>query len=197
MTRTIVGLSILLLVTGCSATQRAEIPTGRWVGEGRFVLLRSSSGAPVPGRAEPMTGTYSTELTITRGAGDAAERIVIEIRSQRGPIPGLDGDRTHLIAELEPAAVLAEGRIRTYRIARAGLSSDPVPPELEEGPDEDAQAVAFACDGELVLNLHYMNGFRDTLRIRRATACKDGSLRGVLENGAIEWSETLRKTGGS
>jgi len=138
-------------------------------------------------------GAYPTHLTITRASelGDGAVRV--EILSERGEVEDMAGDRTHLVLHLRPSTSLADDSITLYRLVNFGLSFDADPPKPDEHPEGLTHASCMLVNGDLVLRIHYMEHFVDTLRFRGNTVFKDGSYWADAGDGLIHWSERLER----
>ncbi len=194
MRASILALALLVGVAGCRAPQLAGIPLGHWSGAGRFVSIPAAESATQP---QPDARSYETTLDIRPGTGLAAGRLRFEIVSQRGAIEGLDGDRTHLVFELEPGSILDDGHVRLFRIPRAGVSVDEDPPTLEEDPKSAICATAVEAGGETSLHVIYRSGeWRDVFLFRGNRVTKVGTLES-LENENIRrsvcWVEELTR----
>jgi len=160
------SLGVLAVCLGCAAPyQRAVLPLGDWNGSGHFV-----TATPAPSEEEGKTelktfdGSYPTSLKIQSAPGGRADGRRLEILSPRGRQEGMEGDRTHLIAYLEPVHSGDDDRLAVYRLTKGGLSFDENPPDVDEGPEGPAHASCLVVDGDLVLRIHYMEGFVDTFR---------------------------------
>jgi len=105
----------------------------------------------------------------------------------------MGGDRTQLIAILEPTARNVDGGVTIYRLAELGFSFDESPPDLDEGPEGWAHASCTPIDGQLVLRIHYMETFADTFRFQGGVLYKEGSYLPDIDEGFIHWSERLRR----
>lgn len=190
------GLGLIVLCAGCATPQRrAEIPLGEWSGSGTFVLEKWSS-EDKEGESPPATleyGTYPTHLKVGRTTVEGEGAIRLEILSQRGEVKELEGDRTHLVAHLVRQKSAADGAITLYRLAEMGLSFDESEPRVGTGPDGPTHASCMAVDGDLVLRIHYMEGFVDTFRFRGDRLYKDGVCFPEDGDGLIHWSELLRR----
>jgi hypothetical protein len=199
MTRvSLVGLSsasLLLLCAGCATlSARPDIPIGEWSGNGRFVCAHQ-----VPAQGTDSAGlktsaaSYPTHLKIEQAPGADKDARRLEILSQRGKHECMEGDRTHLIAILEPTVRNADSRFTIYRLVELGVSFDESPPKLEKGPEGQAHASCMLIDGQCVLQIHYMETFVDTFRFHGNVLCKDGSYLPKLDEGFVHWSERLRR----
>ena len=194
---TVLGLGVL--VGGCAGSpRRAEIPLGEWRGTGVFVLDRWEAHEQEEHgekwvRKSLQHGAYPTHLKIARAneLGDGAVRM--EILSERGEVEDMGGDRTHLLLHLRPDTSLADESITLYRLVDFGLSFDANPPEPDEHPEGLTHASCMLVNGELVLRIHYMDQFVDTLRFRGNTVFKDGSYWADGGDGLIHWSERLER----
>ena len=186
----------LLLCVGCAASsRRAEIPLGEWSGEGVFVAY-GHSGEPEEGAPPNVLdrGTYETQLAIADSTYEGEQTTRLEILSQRGEHEHLEGDRTHLIAHLRLDRSIDEGTIALYRLAGFGISFDEDEPDVDRADGDDRPfATCMAIEGEVVLRIHYLEGYVDTLRFRAGRACKDGSYAPEADKGVIHWSERMKR----
>jgi len=194
---TVLGLGVL--VVGCAGSpRRAEIPLGEWRGTGVFVLdrweahEREEQGEKWV-RKNLQHGAYPTHLKIARAGEPGDGAIRMEILSERGEVEDMAGDRTHLLLHLRPDTSLADERITLYRLVDFGLSFDANPPEPDEHPEGLTHASCMLVNGELVLRIHYMDQFVDTLRFRGNSVFKDGSYWADGGDGLIHWSERLER----
>ena len=186
----------LFMLAGCAATPRhAAIPLGKWHGEGTFASVGLPKGETAEtGHAQLLEhGTYPTDLNITPATdlGDGAVRL--EIVSLRSGYETLEGDRTHLIVFLAPVPAEGEGTVTPYRIVKSGMAFKDEEPSLDEGPENQLEAVCMLADGEPVLHVQYADQFIDNFRFRGNQVYKQGSFcpeKG--EQGFIFWSEALR-----
>ncbi len=200
MTRvSLVGLStisLLLLCAGCATlSTQPDIPIGEWSGRGRFVCATPAlENAAESAGLQTSEGTYPTHLTIERVPGGHVDSRRLEILSQRGQIENLEnlGDRTHLIARLDPVQRSSDDQIALYRLAEIGVSVHDESPRMEKGTGP-AHASCAVVDGDLVLRIHYNAGLVDTFRFRGDLLSKDGSYSGEMGQGFIHWSERLRR----
>ena len=110
------------------------------------------------------TGATPTQLKIERVADGPPVRFRIEIVSLHGPIEKMEGDRTHLVAELEPGASLPDPAITLYRLTALGVSFDQQAPKPDKCPKGPTHATGMLVDGDLVLRIQYAGGFMDTFR---------------------------------
>lgn len=188
-----IGSLLLLSLAGCAAPQLAGVPLGHWSGTGEFIAVASGDAATKP--AVPEIRRYQTTLDIRPGTGTSRGRLVFEIQSARGEIAGLEGDRTHLIFELVPTLARDGQRVRTYAIARAGVSGDAAPPALDEGPQGAVSATGFRDNSELVLQVSYQSGeCYDVFHFRGDRLTKSGALLTGQQkhfDHDIYWSEEL------
>ncbi|MFQ5806741.1 MAG: hypothetical protein ACE5I3_09855 [Phycisphaerae bacterium] len=189
------SLGVLVVCVGCATPyKRALLPLGEWNGSGHFV-----SATAAPSEEEGKTdlkafgGNYPTCLKIEPAPGGHADSRRLEILSQRGKQEGMEGDRTHLIVYLEPVHSSGDHRLTVYRLTKGGLSFDENPPDVDEGPEGPAHASCLVVDGDLVLRIHYMEGFVDTFRFHGDVLHKDGTYSPEIEEGLIHWSEQLRR----
>jgi hypothetical protein len=192
----LIGFGLLFLVTGCATTpQRAEIPVGQWSGRGAFFLdsWTPSAGAIKPESERQQYGRYPTQLKIEPVPDSAPARVRIEIVSQHGRIEKMEGDRTHLVVELELRTALPDSAFAAYRLAAFGLSFDEQPPKMEDGPKGPTHATCMLVDGDLVLGIEYLGGFVDTLRFHGDVVFKDGTYYSEKGDGFIHWSEVLHR----
>src|SRR5512140_769142 len=103
--RRAIGLMVVcgtFLLCGC-AQRGAGLPIRHWSGHGEFLTVHAADAAQ---GQTPKTAvkhaTYSTMLDVAHATGADAGLLRLEILSLRGPIPGLDCDRTHMIMLLRP-----------------------------------------------------------------------------------------------
>jgi hypothetical protein len=188
------SLGAMAVGVGCAVPCKCPVlPLGEWNGSGYFVSVAPASSEE-EGKAEFKTscGEYPTHLKIEPGSGDADSRC-LDILSQRGQQEGMEGDRTHLIAYLEPVYRSDNDRVAVYRLTKGGLSFDQNPPDIDKGPEGPAHASCLVVDGDLVLQIHYMEGFVDTFRFHGGVLHKDGSYSSGTAEGFIHWSERLRR----
>jgi hypothetical protein len=189
------SLALLAVCLGCATPyKRAVLPVGEWNGSGYFVSVPGAS-SDEEGKTELKTfdGNYPTHLKIEPTRGGHADSRRVEILSQRGKQEGMEGDRTHLIACLEPVHSSADNRLTIYRLMKGGLSFDENPPDIDKGPEGPAHASCLVVDGDLVLRIHYMEGFVDTFRFHGDVLYKDGSYSAETGESFIHWSEQLRR----
>lgn len=182
------------LCTGCATMHtRAEIPLGQWSGHGTCLLKEWPTGdhaATQPGLFKHQD--YTTSLTIQPAPDGDAVRL--EILTLRGKMPPLDGDRTHLIVDLQKRDTSDDGSIATYRVARFSLAFEMGNRALDEEPDTPpVTASCLALDGELILRIHYMEGFVDTFRFHGNRLYKDGTFFPKDGEGFVHWSEVLER----
>ena len=185
--------TLLLLCAGCATLPRqAVIPLGQWEGHGSFVISKWGDGDETASekKLETECGDYTTSLKIERADDPGPDAIRMEIVSLRGKTELFEGDRTHLVAVLTPMKSLAEDTITLYRLVRFGVSNDAHPPVPGNEPEDRTYASCMVADGEIVLNVHYMDEFTDTLRFRGNAVLKDGSYFDS-KSGLIAWSEEL------
>jgi hypothetical protein len=189
------SLGVLALCVGCATPyKRAVLPVGEWNGSGRFVHARPAKEKATESEAlQTSEGTYPTHLKIEPAPGGHADSRRLDILSQRGKQEGMEGDRTHLIACLEPVYSTGDHRLTVYRLTKGGLSFDEKPPDVSKGPEGPAHASCLVFDGDLVLRIHYMEGFVDTFRFHGDVLYKDGSYSAEPAEGFIHWSERLRR----
>ncbi len=199
-TRVIFGVLLTVLAAlnaGCATLHtQATIPTGSWTGDGVFVAAGPSPDAKGHVTTRPWIreqGRYPTDLTIRAVQIDDQDGYEIEILSPRGRTEHLEGDRTHLIVRLVPAHRLRDGLIQTYRVTDFGVAFHEEPPKLDSGPHGEAHASCMLEGGVLVLQMHYLEGFNDTLRFAGNTVTKDGTYAGNEGDGFIHWTERLRR----
>ncbi|MCK4340201.1 MAG: hypothetical protein KAY37_00570 [Phycisphaerae bacterium] len=190
------GLGLMLLSMGCATLPtHAEIPLGEWSGQGLFVATGPPSGGE-EGEARPYVshhGEYPTQLKIERVAAADKSRVRLEILSQRGEFEHMEGDRTHLVALLERGKSLGDDTIVLYRLVKYGVSFDEQPPRLQKGPKGPSHASCLLADGDIILRIHYLEGFSDTFRFHGERVYKDGLYAGDEGGGLIHWSEWLRR----
>ena len=188
-------LSFLLLCTGCATLPtRAEIPLGEWSGHGSFVIHKWSDDDKT---AEASQGTlehgeYPTRLTIEKTEINGENGVRIEILSERGESKALEGDRTHIVALLRPAESLANDTITLYHVVELGITTTEEPPQRDMGSERITAATCMLSAGDIVLRIHYMDEFADTLRFRGDVVFKDGSYF-TSKEGLIHWSERLQR----
>ena len=186
-----VGMTILVFAAGCAGTPKvAALPEGEWSGDGTFVA-QSWPTATQPAAGPPTHATYPTELQISRHAVDGQSLYRVEITSERGTIPGLDGDRTHIVAYLQELPEQAGGSIALYRLQSIGMSFTAEPPKQSSGPQEPA-ATCIVDDDAQVLQIHYLNGFTEVFRFHRGHVQKAGTFY-QSERGLVDWVESLER----
>jgi len=182
----------LVACAGCATTyKRAQIPVGEWSGRGQFVTVgqeKSEEGGQAT--AQVVRGEYPTQLKIERAQEEGAVRI--EITSLRGRHEPMEGDRTHLIAVLEPHEPAADEPVTLYRLAAFGLSFDEEEPELEQAEPGLPRASCVLADGDLILCIHYLEGFVDTFCFTGGRVYKLGTYSSDPDAGFIHWSEELK-----
>ena len=187
------ALMLLLLCTGCATLPRqAQLPLGEWSGHGLFVIDKWAPDGKPAADWKPVVewGRYATALTIEKAQVEGADAVRIEILSQRGATKAIEGDRTHIIALLQPQESLADGAITLYRVAEFGASTTAEAPHMEKGPEERRGASCMCVGRDLVLCFNYMDEFEDTFRFRGDTVLKDGSYFDS-KSGLVHWSEKL------
>jgi hypothetical protein len=189
-----IGLGWLLLCAGCAAgPRRAEIPLGTWSGQGIVVAYGQEDGDQQTKPANILEhGAYPTRLKIERVAVGGDDAIELEILSERGHYEHLEGDRTHLIVQLKKDSSCADDRITLYRLIGMGLEFDKKPEVEEVEPAERSYATCMLVEGDLILCVHYMDGFVDNFCFRGNLLRKDGSYAPKPAEGVIHWSEVLR-----
>jgi hypothetical protein len=190
---TVFGL--VSLSAGCATLPtRAEVPLGEWSGDGSYVIHKWSADdktADDP-QAGLEHGEYPTRLTIEKAEIDGQDAVRIEILSMRGESKELGGDRTHIVALLRPNESLADDTITLYRVMELGISDNKEPPQRDMGSETITAATCMRSAGEIVLCIHYMDEFVDTLRFRGDVVLKDGSYY-TSKEGLIHWSERLQR----
>ena len=191
----IASLGVLVVCVGCATPYKhAVLPLGEWNGSGHFVSATAASSEEEGEMGlKTFDGNYPTSLKIEPAPGGHTDSRCLEILSQRGKQEGMEGDRTHLIAYLEPVDSGNNDRLTVYRLTKGGLSFDENPPDVDEGPEGPAHASCLVVDGDLVLRIHYMEGFVDTFRFHGDVLYKDGTYSPEIEEGFIHWSEQLRR----
>lgn len=187
-------VALLTFSTGCTTLPtRAEIPCGEWSGHGMFVLHKWKGDESSEAAREILQhGEYPTWLKIEKTTIDDNEGVRMEILSKRGKIETLEGDRTHIIMRLRPTETLADDAITLYHLAEFGLSDDEDAPGLEKGTEGTTYATCMRAAGQIVLRVHYFDGFSDTFRFRGNAVHKDGAYFDSDE-GVIRWTEWLRR----
>jgi hypothetical protein len=191
----VASLGVLAVSVGCAMPCKCPVlPLGEWNGTGHFVSVTPASSAE-KGKTElkAFDGSYPTHLKIESAPGGDADSRCLDILSQRGRQEGMEGDRTHLIVYLEPVYGGDDDRVAVYRLTKGGLSFDQNPPDIDKGPEGPAHASCLVVDGDLVLQIHYMEGFVDTFRFHGDALYKDGSYSAGAGEGFIHWSERLRR----
>lgn len=196
--RTAACLTSLLLCALCAGCferlpKIAMIPNGEWSGEGMFVagkwVAEGAADGPV---VVTQHGEYDTQLLIESAEVDGEDGARVEITSERGRVDSLDGDRTHIVMFLKPEESLADENITIYKVAKAGLSLNEDPPDVDAvSAAEKTVATCMYNDGEIVLRVQYMDGWVDTIRFRNNLAFKDGTLADKQQ--LIHWSERLKR----
>lgn len=191
----VASLGVLVVCVGCAVPCKCPVlPLGEWNGSGHFVnVAPASSEEEGKTKLKVFDGSYPTSLKIESAPGGDADGRRLEILSPRGRQEGMEGDRTHLITYLEPVHSADNDRLAVYRLMKGGLSFDQEPPDVDEGPEGTAHASCLVVDGDLVLRIHYMEGFVDTFRFHGDVVHKDGSYSSDTGEGFIHWSERLRR----
>lgn len=192
----LIGFVLLSLVTGCATMpQRAELPLGEWSGRGVFIVdtWAATWTETQPESQKHQYGQYPTSLKIAHSENGRPGALRIEIVSQRGPIEQMEGDRTHVVAELEPGATLPDPKFALYRLAGFAIALDEKPPKTEKGPGGPTHATCMVVDNDVVFRIQYLDRFTDTLRFHGDVVYKDGTFYSEKLDGFIHWSEVLRK----
>lgn len=174
---------------GCRAPS-ADIPFGQWRGAGTMVYDRWTASADAP--VETITRQYPTTMRISPTLRDGRDAIQIDIRSDRGPLPGLGDHTTLQIALLEAKRPTPD--ITLYRLA--GWSFNP--PAEQNAPPANAQdkrplaASAVRIGNVVTVNIQYMDNFYDVIRFAGDEAHKSGAI-GDKAAGLAHWSERLQR----
>lgn len=187
LTTLIVAWMVSPVVVGCAATRQAgKIPFGDWSGRGTFVYETWETDKD----AESIHRSYSTRLSVRPLSLDGGKGVELDIVSERGELPELEGDRTHLKVALVEAKRPSDTTV-LYRLA--DWLYNPGPGEKFK-PDANAPPFAASCmtvDGTTVLQVRYIENFVDTFRFRCRYVDKTGMLFG--KNGLTHWSERLQR----
>ena len=118
----------------------AEIPCGKWSGNGSFVAYGRSDKAAEGTPPDILDhGTYDTHLTISQSAFEGQPTTRLEILSPRGEYEHMEGDRTHLVAHLWRDATLDDDTLALYRLIALGMSFDDKEPHLEKAEPNKRQ----------------------------------------------------------
>ena len=185
---------VLVLCSGCSSHRGGlsarvppgEIPLGIWSGEGVFVYENWKAEA---GERASIYRHYPTTLSIRSSELDGRKAIEMEIRSERGLVPQLDGNSTHLKTTLVKAKRVSDTTV-LYRLVAFHVNPPAAPrPSL----DNDAASVRATCitrDSVTVLQICYMDNFVDTFRFEGDRLEKTGVVFNLKE-GLIHWAERL------
>ncbi|HEY3242336.1 MAG TPA: hypothetical protein VGM03_03210 [Phycisphaerae bacterium] len=185
------GAALLLaIVTGCaSAVRPGELPLGQWSGSGRvaYEVWKDSDDA----KADSISRTYATRMSIQLAQIDGHAVTLIEIFSERGTLPVKDwGDQTHLKIALVPAKRVSDAMV-LYRVV--ALDFNPKPTDHLH-VDEKAQPVSASCtmlEGDSVLLIHYGDGAVDSLRFAGNMVEKAGLI--ASDDGEVHWAERLHQ----
>lgn len=180
-------LAAIVLCSGCEAPgPRGEIPLGMWSGEGVFVYEHWKAEA---GEQASIRREYLTSLVLWPVKIDGQKVIQMEIRSERGPVPELEGNSTHLKAALARVRRVSETTV-LYRLVAFQVNPEP---DEKLSFDDDAPPVAASCttrDGVTVLQIQYTDNFVDTFRFEGDRLEKTGVFFNLNE-GLIHWVEHL------
>jgi hypothetical protein len=188
------------MLSGCVGPERVDlVPLGTWTGQGVFTYNEWGAGSTNNSQEQtPRTihREYPTHLRIEAVHNGGSEFILIEIVSERGPLPGPApdmGDATHILLALAKAKTVSDSAVLFYGI---DAHFNPEPDEsLGLRPPEDSDEITGSClrRGDVtVLRLQYEENFCDTLRFRGGTVEKEGAYYDH-EEGVIHWSESLRR----
>jgi len=182
----------MALCGGCAAPgPRGKLPYGHWSGCGVFVYERwNEDDNPEAGKQQSIRRHYPTTLAIQPGKLDGQDVILLEICSDRGPLPDL-GDRTHLKLAVTEAKRVSPDTV-LYRVVdvlfnpKSGqkLSLDETAPPFG--------AICSSVNGTTTFQIVYMDNFVDTFRFRGRHVEKTGMYYSK-DGGLIWWSERLTR----
>ena len=189
-----------VLLSGCVGLERVDlVPLGTWTGRGVFTYNEWDAGTSNNSQEEAPRAihrSYPTHLKIERVENGGTKFILIEILSERGPLPGPApdmGEATHIVLALTKAKTVSESAVLFYGI---DAHFNPAPDEsLALRAPEDGDEITASClrTGETtVLRLQYQENFCDALRFRGSTVEKEGAYYD-REEGVIHWSESLHR----
>ena len=187
-------LGVAALSSGCAAPgPRGEIPLGRWAGHGVFAY---EDWEPADEEAKPLTPrsvsrSYPTCLTIQPVDLSGHPVIVLEIRSDRGRLPQLEGEATHLSVAVLKVKRVSDAMV-LYRVV--GFVLDPGPGKPLRF-DDGAPPFGASCTvekGATVLQIEYGDNFVDTFRFAGNQLEKSGSYFN-RKAGLIHWVEHLTR----
>ena len=189
------GGLVLGLLVGCAAP-RAEIPVGRWVGQGSFVVDTWDSGPELydPAGASAQWRTYATEFAAERTTHEGEAVTRVEILSRRGPLVGDDtGDRTHIILLVKPVRAVGHAAVLLKSVDMAIALEDKTPEEAGAA-EVPVNIVCQRFGDEIVVQVAYMDGFTDRWCFRGGTLRKYGMYGpGADMHGVVAWVEELKR----
>lgn len=182
-----------MAVAGCSAGRMADgIPLGEWSGNGSFVYdiwERDAEATTQPTEPSSAYRDYATHLTIRQVSSEGEDFVELDIRSERGAIPGA-GERTHLRVALARAKSVSDSA-SLYRVVDWKFNPDD-DESLDLGKtDAPIAASCLRSGGPTVLTIRYHDDFVDIFRFRGDSLEKYGYL--YDKNGLIHWWERLSR----
>ncbi len=195
----IVGMTwpalVIVALSGCTAAgPRGEIPAGQWTGQGVLIYEHwkpadEKTEGPQP---QSINRAYPTRMSIRPAQLDGREVIELEIRSERGPLPGMEGKATHLKAALVKAKRVSDSMV-LYRLVDLLVN-----PGADEalGFDDGAPPFGASCitvNGTTTVQIEYMDNFVDTVRFKGDHVEKSGVYFDIKE-GLIHWVEHLTRS---
>lgn len=181
------------VLVGCAARD-AGLPVGHWRGEGTAIYVEQSKKNDDYGLDRSVWGAYPTKLKIERLAAEPHERLRLEIHSGKGTLELDEREATWLVVVLDEAWRSRDGRARCYRLVEFGVSTDGMPPKLERAENGPVYASLMSAGDTRVLQIHYGEGYEDTIEFRGSQVDKVGSFTSHEEAKWIRWCENLRRT---
>ena len=151
--------------------------------------LELEDGAEAPGFNTTIYRRYPTRLRIWEERIGRRQITMLEMRSQRGALPGL-GEETHTLVALEVAKRLS-ATTTLYR--QVGFTFNPetegMPALNESGPP--CSATCTTIGDTTILQIRYLEDFVDTFRFEDARLEKSGLYH--ASGGLVHWTEQLEE----
>ncbi len=142
-----------------------------------------------PGRAVTIHRRYPTMLRIWEARLDHRDILMLDIRSRRGPLPGL-GEETHMIIALQQTRHASAGTA-LYRVL--GIAFNPEEGQLPTVNDMSppCSATCTTQGDTTILQIRYLEDFVDVFRFEGPQLEKTGVYQ--ARGGLVHWTEQLRE----